>query len=95
MLCSTPGCDAERFARGRCGKHYQYWRRRQPAGTLADGGRWTAGEDAALRRLRRKGLYTLADIAQRLGRSAGSLRNRTRILRLPPMRLGRKPRCRS
>ena len=90
MLCTTPGCTAESFARGRCGKHYQYWRRRQPAGTLADGGRWTAGEDAALRRLRRNGRHTLAEIAKRLGRSAASLRHRTRLLQLPAMQRGRK-----
>ena len=35
-FCSLPGCDGERHAKGRCGKHYQRWRRRQPPGTLAD-----------------------------------------------------------
>ena len=93
-FCSLPGCDGERHAKGRCGKHYQRWRRRQPPGTLADVRRWTKEEDAALCQLRLLGRHTRAEIAQRLGRSLGGVRDRARILRLPPMHSGRKPRCR-
>ena len=56
-----------------------------PAGSLADACRWTARDDATLRRMRRKGLYTLTDIAQLLGRSLWGVADRARILRLPPM----------
>ena len=90
MPCTTPGCTGTIHARGRCARCYHAWRRAQPAGTLADPRRWTKDEDATLRRLRRAGRHTSLAIGRRMGRSIHAVGDRARILRLPPMRRGRK-----
>ena len=85
--CSIKGCGKPHRARGWCTKHYARWQRqgdtiRRPPGTL-----WTPAEDRMLLAVkltphteRHRGEGAFAQVAARLGRTAGACVSRYDVL---------------